>query len=134
MKEILYKEIYMLRLQGYTFKEIGKKLGINKGVAYRILKKGKGYSEKVGNKNRLHYYPAWEYLSPDFIYGDVFKLTHYYCKIFDVNFDFIIDWILDRIYMKDFSVIEKPETYVKVFIIRTLLHRKKFKEVYQNEF
>ena len=53
MRKVTYVDVRNLRDAGLTFAQIGKILGVNKGVAYRILKKGAGYSERIGNKRNM---------------------------------------------------------------------------------
>jgi len=66
MRVIKASEVVKLKLQGLSFKEIGRSLNIHKGTAYRLYKKGltdSGYSERVGNKPRRHYRvfcPIWQ--------------------------------------------------------------------------
>ncbi len=55
MKTIKASEVMKLKLQGLSFAEIGRSLGIYKGTAYRLYKKGlidPNYSERIGNKPR----------------------------------------------------------------------------------
>ena len=122
MKKISYKMIRILREKGYSYQKIANFLNIPVGTAYRIYRKGKGYSEKVGNKNRTKIFPLWQYLTPEYIYKDIFKLTMQQCRAYDVPFDLIIDYILDRLYHKDFSNIKKAKDYVYIFILRTVQH------------
>lgn len=122
MREVNFECVSLLRKEGYTFGKIGKFLGISKGVAHRIFHRGQGYSEKVGNKARGKIFPLWEYLTPQYIYRDIFALTMRECRCYNVPFENIIDYILDRLYSKDFSKIEKPKSYVYVFILKTVQH------------
>jgi len=66
MRTIKASEVKKLKLQGLSFAEIGKILGIHKGTAYRLYKKGlvdPNYSERIGNKprrNQRTFCPIWQ--------------------------------------------------------------------------
>ncbi len=59
--KIKYEDVKALRERGLSWNMIGKILGINKGVAYRIYKNKKG--ENIGNRRRIssrQFIPQWE--------------------------------------------------------------------------
>ncbi|HDD45112.1 MAG TPA: sigma-70 family RNA polymerase sigma factor [Candidatus Desulfofervidus auxilii] len=66
MKIIKASKIIKLKLQGLSFKQISRVLGIPQGTAYRLYKRGlsdKSYFERIGNKTRRNsrpFCPLWE--------------------------------------------------------------------------
>jgi len=108
MKKIKYNDVKKLRDAGLTFAQIGKVLGIHKGVAYRILKKGVGYSEKVGNKRNMRkrkIFPIWEVrgINAKLLYQEIPNLVARWCSILNLPqltqlelTDYILDFLYSR--------------------------------------
>jgi len=108
MERIKYNDVKKLRDAGLTFERIGKILGVNKGVAYRILKKGAGYSEKVGNKKSMRkreVFPIWKIKGIDtkLLYQEIPNLVARWCAILNLPYlaqleltDYILDFLYSR--------------------------------------
>ena len=107
--EVKYNDVKKLRDAGLTFAQIGKILGVHKGVAYRILKKGAGYSEKVGNKKNMKkrkVFPIWEIkgVNAKLLYQEIPNLVARWCSILGLSYLTqleLVDYILDFLYSRN---------------------------------
>ena len=110
MEKIEYNDVKKLRDAGLTFAQIGKILGVHKGVAYRILKKGDGYSEKVGNKKNMKHrkvFPIWEYqigVDANLLYKEIPNMVERWASILGLprlTQVELVDYILDFLYSRN---------------------------------
>ncbi|RLC78913.1 MAG: hypothetical protein DRI61_08965 [Chloroflexi bacterium] len=122
-KVLTFKEVSELRSTGMTLEEIGKIFGVHKGVISRVLRKGDGYTERVGiKKSSIPSVPIWERMDPKRVHPFIISCVIHNMKRFGIYDSFIMDYVLTRLLQKDYSNINNTEAYINRYVTKVVLH------------